>query len=83
MIYLDTSFLVPLFREEAVSRKVADFVSRQAAGTLAVSKWACVEFVSHVSRDVRMGEMSATEGSVLAGGIRCDHCHLFCCAGSQ
>ena len=65
MIYLDTSFLVPLFREEAASRKVADFVSRQAAGKLAVSKWACVEFVSHVSRDVRMGEMSAIEGSGL------------------
>jgi predicted nucleic acid-binding protein len=54
MIYLDTSFVVPLFREEATSRKVADFISRQAAGTLAASKWASVEFASHVSRDVRM-----------------------------
>lgn len=63
MIYLDTSFLVPLFREEASSRKVADFISRQTAGVLAVSKWAEVEFASHVSRDVRLGELSATEGS--------------------
>ena len=63
MIYLDTSFLVPLFREEASSRKVADFISRQAAGVLAVSKWAEIEFASHVSRDVRLGELSATEGS--------------------
>jgi predicted nucleic acid-binding protein len=63
MIYLDTSFVVPLFREEATSRKVADFISRQAAGMLAVSKWTGVEFASHVSRDVRMGELSATEGS--------------------
>ena len=63
MIYLDTSFLVPLFREEATSRKVADFISRQAAGMLAVSKWTSVEFASHVSRDVRMSELTATEGS--------------------
>ncbi len=63
MIYLDTSFVVPLFREEAASRKITDFISRQAAGTLAVSKWTGVEFASHVSRDIRMGELSATEGS--------------------
>jgi predicted nucleic acid-binding protein len=63
MIYLDTSFLVPLFREEATSRKVADFISRQAVGMLAVSKWTGVEFASHVSRDVRMGELSVAEGS--------------------
>ena len=65
MIYLDTSFLVPLFREEAVSRKVVEFVLRQTAGVLAISKWTEVEFASHVSRDVRMGELSATEGSSL------------------
>jgi len=63
MIYLDTSFLVPLFREEATSRRVSEFVARQRAGALAVSKWAGVEFASHVSRDVRMGELSAAEGS--------------------
>jgi predicted nucleic acid-binding protein len=62
MIYLDTSFLAPLFREEATSQKVADFVSRQAAGTLAVSKWTGVEFASLVSRDVRMGMLTAAEG---------------------
>ena len=65
MIYFDTSFLVPLFREEAVSRKVVEFVLRQTAGVLAISKWTEVEFASHVSRDVRMGELSATEGSSL------------------
>lgn len=63
MIYLDTSFLVPLFREEATSRKVVELVARQSTGTLAVSKWACVEFASHVSRDVRMGELSVAEGA--------------------
>ena len=62
MIYLDTSFLTPLFRNEAASAKVADFLSRQAAGTLAVSKWAPVEFASLTSRDVRMGVLTAGQG---------------------
>lgn len=65
MIYLDTSFLTPLFREEATSEKVADFLSRQVAGTLAVSKWASVEFASLTSRDVRMGTLTATQGKKL------------------
>ena len=62
MIYLDTSFLTPLFREEATSAKVADFLSRQAAGSLAVSKWTSVEFASLTSRDVRMGVLTAGQG---------------------
>ena len=62
MIYLDTSFLTPLFREEATSAKVADYLSQQAAGTLAVSKWASVEFASLTSRDVRMGSLTAAQG---------------------
>lgn len=62
MIYLDTSFLTPLFREEATSAKVADFLSRQAVGALAVSKWTAVEFVSLISRDVRMGALTAGQG---------------------
>lgn len=62
MIYLDTSFLTPIFREEAASAKVADFLSRQAVGTLAVSKWAAVEFTSLTSREVRMGALTAGQG---------------------
>ena len=62
MIYLDTSFLTPLFREEPASAKVANFLSRQMAGTLAVSKWASVEFASLTSRDVRMGALTAGQG---------------------
>lgn len=62
MIYLDTSFMAPLFREEAASAKVAVFLSRQAAGTLATSKWAVVEFASLTSRDVRMGALTAGQG---------------------
>ena len=62
MIYLDTSFLTPLFREEATSAKVAAFLSRQAAGSLAVSKWTAVEFASLISRDVRMGALTSGQG---------------------
>jgi predicted nucleic acid-binding protein len=62
MIYLDTSFLTPLLREEATSAKVAGFLSQQAPGTLAVSKWASVEFASLTSRDVRMGTLTASQG---------------------
>ncbi|MFN0305271.1 MAG: type II toxin-antitoxin system VapC family toxin [Burkholderiales bacterium] len=62
MIYLDTSFLTPLFRQEAASAKVADYLSRQAAGTLAVSKWVSVEFASLTSRDVRVGMLTSGQG---------------------
>lgn len=62
MIYLDTSFLVPLFREGATSTKVADFLARQPAGTLSVSKWASFEFASLISRDVRMAALTAAQG---------------------
>ena len=65
MIYLDTSFLTPLFREEATSIKVATFLARQAVGTLAVGKWASVEFASLISRDVRMGALTAMQGRKL------------------
>lgn len=62
MIYLDTSFLTPLFREEATSEKIAAFFSHQKNGTLAVSKWASVEFASLISRDVRMSTLTAGQG---------------------
>jgi predicted nucleic acid-binding protein len=65
MIYLDTSFVAPLFRAEPGSSGVANFVSRQAVGTLAVSKWTEVEFASMVSRSVRMGGLSAEAGRKL------------------
>ena len=65
MIYLDTSFLAPLFREEATSTKVAAFLGRQSVGTLAVSKWASVEFASLISRDARMGALTVAQGRKL------------------
>jgi predicted nucleic acid-binding protein len=65
MIYLDTGFLTPLFREEATSGKVSDFLARQAVGSLAISKWAGVEFASLISRDVRMGILTVAQGQQL------------------
>ena len=67
MIYLDISFVAPLFREEATSSQVANFLARQSPGTLAVSKWAAVEFASLISRDVRMRALTATQGRRLIG----------------
>ena len=61
MIYLDTSFLTPLFREEATSSKVAAFLASQPVGTLAVSKWTSVEFTSLISRDARMGALTVAQ----------------------
>ena len=65
MIYLDTSFIAPLFRVEPSSGKVADFISRQGAGSLAVSKWTSVEFASLISRDVRMNVLTTAQGRSL------------------
>ena len=65
MIYLDTSFLTPLFREETTSTRVANFLSRQTPGTLAVSKWASVEFASLISRDVRMKAITISQARKL------------------
>ena len=54
MIYLDTSFLTPLFREEPVSERIEGFLATVPAGTLAISQWTRVEFASVIARDVRM-----------------------------
>lgn len=67
MIYLDTSFLAPLFREETTSEKVSLFLSRQEPGSLTISQWVGVEFASLASRDVRAGELTEKEGQLLIG----------------
>jgi predicted nucleic acid-binding protein len=54
MIYLDTSFLTPLFRTEPVSRQIENFLAAQPPGTLAISHWTRVEFASVMAREVRM-----------------------------
>lgn len=62
MIYLDTSFLTPLFRAEIVSERIVNFLAAVPSGTLAISLWTRVEFTSVMAREVRMktlGEATA------------------------
>lgn len=65
MLYFDTSFLTPLFRPEATSRKIEPFVGSLAAGTLAVSHLARIEFSSLLAREVRMGTLAAPDALTL------------------
>lgn len=60
MIYLDTSFLTPLFRTEPVSKRIENFLADQSPGALAISQWTRVEFASVIARDVRMKAIDRT-----------------------
>ena len=60
MIYLDTSFLMPLFRQEEVSESIGNFLATRATGSLAVSQWTRVELASVIARDVRMKSLDET-----------------------
>lgn len=57
MVYFDTSFLVPLFQEEATTARIERFMRRVPAGDAAISHWTKVEFSSLLARDVRMGNL--------------------------
>jgi predicted nucleic acid-binding protein len=65
MIYLDTSFLTPLFREEPVSKHIEKYLAAQPPGALAISQWTRVEFTSVIARDVRMKTIDKTTGRKL------------------
>lgn len=58
MLYFDTSFLTPLFLEEATSTRVGEYLLAQPAGTLCTSQLARLEFSSLLAREVRMGNLS-------------------------
>jgi len=61
MLYFDTSFLVPLLMPEQTSNAVEAFFHGPAAGeALVVSQWTRLEFLSVLSRLVRMGEVEAS-----------------------
>jgi predicted nucleic acid-binding protein len=57
-VYFDTSALVALFTEDALTARADAFV-RAHATVLIVSDFAAVEFASAIARHVRAGEMSA------------------------
>lgn len=65
MIYLDTSFLTPLFRSEPVSLQIENFLATRPAGTLAISQWTRVEFASVMAREVRMKALNEAQARKL------------------
>jgi hypothetical protein len=60
-LYFDTSFLAPLFLEEATSAKIEQFMSRLPVGDLATSHLARVEFSSLLAREVRTGGLDGKD----------------------
>ena len=67
MIYLDTSFLLPLFRQEAGSESVGKFLAARPQGSLAISHWTRVEFTSVIAREVRIRAISEASAHTLIG----------------
>ncbi len=59
MLYLDTSFITPLIKQETTSERVTRFIAGLPAGKLTISHWTRVEFSSMLAREVRMGGMDA------------------------
>lgn len=65
MFYFDTSFLVPLLLPEETSDRVDQFIQQLPIGAeLVVSQWTRVEFISVLSRLVRMGELQTDIASL-------------------
>lgn len=65
MIYLDTSFLTPLFRLEDCSGQVEAYLANQIPGSFAISLWTQVEFASVIARDVRVGALTGETATLL------------------
>jgi predicted nucleic acid-binding protein len=58
VLYFDTSFLVPLFLQEAASTRIERVLASLAGRDLAISHWSRVEFSSLLAREVRMGGLA-------------------------
>ncbi|NDJ17459.1 type II toxin-antitoxin system VapC family toxin [Myxacorys almedinensis] len=71
MIYLDTSVLAPLYWAETLSDAVEELLSSKDA-ELAISQLVEVEFVSALSRRVRMGEVAQGEARVIVQQFQAD-----------
>lgn len=63
MVYLDTSFLVPLVIAEDTSDTVEAYLLKMAPGELVTSLWTRVELASLISRKQRMGELSEVQAA--------------------
>jgi len=63
MLYLDTSFVAPLFLPEESSAEVVAYVQGLPEGELAVSHWTMVEFSSLLARKVRTNELNAEQAA--------------------
>lgn len=70
MIYLDTSFIVPLAITEDSSDEVEALVVKVRPGELATSHWTQVEIASLVARKVRMDELSAAQANAVRSELR-------------
>ena len=64
MVYLDTSFIAPLFIAEDTSDAVESHL-RHLDGTLATSDWTRVEFASLLARRVRMKELDIAQADAI------------------
>jgi predicted nucleic acid-binding protein len=71
LIYLDTSVLVPLYWAEALSDSVEELLSGEAVEP-AISQLVEVEFVSALSRRVRMGEVAQGEARAIVQQFQTD-----------
>ncbi|MCV0397512.1 MAG: type II toxin-antitoxin system VapC family toxin [Rhizobiaceae bacterium] len=60
MLYLDTSYLIPLVRSEALSNRIQLYLESMASSGFVTSSWTMVEYRSALAREVRMGQMPAT-----------------------
>lgn len=61
VLYLDTSFVAPLFLPEETTSDVAEYVRALPADEFAVSHWTMVEFASLLARKVRTNELNGEE----------------------
>lgn len=69
MLYVDTSFLVPLFKAERHSADVRSFLGGQVPHHATVSHWTLVEFSSFVAKDVRIGKFTAVQAIAAEAGL--------------
>ena len=63
MVYLDTSFLVPLVLPDDMSTSVERFVHTLSPGSLIVSQWSRVEFASLLGYLIRAKELNSRHSS--------------------